>query len=432
MNPEFAGGVAVVVLLALIFLGIPVAFCLVFVGFFGYWAISGFEPAIRMAAMTPYSKLAVYTMTAIPLFMIMGNFAHNSGIATELFDSASKWVGRLPGGIVQATIVLATGLAAVCGSGMSSCAVVAKIAVPQMLRLGVNRPLAFGSVASVGTIAQMIPPSIPMVIYGVIAEQSVGKLLMAGVVPGIITALNYMIMIYIRCRLNPRLVPVQDVQYSWKERFSAAKGFGGVGLLAVAIIGGLYSGVFTPTEAGAVGAFLAFLLFLRKFKWSLFRESVMETVRATSMVMMIVSCALIFGYLISVARIPSIASEYLATLPRWWLLIGVLAFYFILGFFLDMVAAVYITLPIILPAIEAAGFNMIWFGVLIVQEFELALITPPFAINIFVIRGVIPDTTTKEVISGVWPFVWLGLIDMTIFVAFPQISLFLPNLMLGK
>lgn len=428
MSPELIGILAVIFLFLLLLLGIPIAFALGFVSFLGYTAIAGIEPALRIIGAIPYAKVASYTFTVVPLFIIMGHFAYHAGIARDMMQTAQKWVGGFPGGLVQSTIAGATALGAACGSGLASCAVVSKVTIPDMLRVGVNRSLAFGAVASAGTIAQMIPPSILMVIYGIISEQSVGKLLIAGIFPGLLLGVSYMVMVYIRVKRNPTLaLPLKGI--TWKERLISLKGMWGIVVLAIIVMGGIYLGIFTPTEAGAVGAFGAFLIALRRLKWHDFYETLLDTMRTTSMIFLLISCAFVFGYLISISRLVNAGSEFLVTLPPWGLLAGVMVLYIILGFFLDMIAAMFITLPVILPAMNAAGFNLVWFGVLMVLLCEMALITPPYGLNLYVLKGVIPDAKLGEIISGIWPFFAVMIVDLIILIVFPQIALFLPNLM---
>jgi C4-dicarboxylate transporter DctM subunit len=370
----------------------------------------------------------------IPLYIIMGHFTYHAGFVTEVFKAAQAWVGRVHGGVVQATIAGGTVFGAACGSGLASCAILAKITIPEMTRLGVDRKLAYGAVASVGPIAQMIPPSILMVIYGVIAGQSVGKLLIAGIFPGILAGVNFMIMVYIRAKRNPSLAPrVKGI--SWKESFISLKGVWGVGTLAVLMLGGIYTGVFTPTEAGAVGAFGAFVLSLalRRLSWRDLRECLAETSQTVGMVFLIVAGAFMFSIFLSISRLPAHVSDFLVGLemPRLVILLGVLALYIALGFFMDMLAVLFITLPTIIPAILSLGYDPIWFGVLVVHTCEVGLITPPYGLNLFIIKGIVPNSKLSEIIAGVWPFFFVDMITLAMYIAFPQIALFLPERMMG-
>lgn len=432
MDPQLIGWLGIAAVFALLILRVPIAYVLVLVGFLGYTAIRGLDPALRIAAMIPYAKIASYPFSVIPLFIIMGHFAYIAGFANGLFRATQAWFGRVPGGLVQATIAGSAAFGAASGSGLATCAIVSKVAIPQMIELGVNRKLAYGAVAAAGTIAQMIPPSILMVIYGIITETSVAKLLIAGILPGIVAAINYMIMVYIRAKRNPSLAPLAK-GVSWKESFIALKDTWGIAVLAVLVIGGIYSGIFTPTEAGAVGAAGAFILALalKKLKWKDLSEVLVGTSRTTGMVFLIIACAFVLGYFLGISRLPTQVSLFLTELavPRLFILLGIMVMYIILGFFLDMIAAMFLTLPIIMPAIVNLGYDPIWFGVIMVHLCEVALITPPFGLNLFVMKGVLPDANLREIIAGIWPFFLVDMITLAIYIAFPQLSLFLPQMM---
>lgn len=434
MEREVIGWIAIGALFVLLVLRVPVAVALMSIGFVGYWAVAGLDPALRILGVIPYSKVATYSFTVVPLFIIMGHFAYHAGFAADLFRTAQRWVGSMPGGLVQATIVGATGFGAACGSGLASCAIISKLAVPGMIQQRVQRPLAFGAVAAAGTIAQMIPPSILMVIYGIIAEQSIGRLLIAGIVPGVVAGLVYMAMVYIRVKRNPSLAPALP-SVGWAERFGALRGVWGIALLAVIVMGGLYSGAFTPTEAGAIGAFGAFgaAVILRRLGWTDLWASLLDTSRTTATVFFIVAGAFVFGYFLGITRIPTQVSSLITSLaaPPIVILLSVMVFYIVLGTFMDMIAAMFLTLPIILPAMDALGFNLVWFGVLMVHLCEMALITPPFGLNLFIMKSVIPGAEMKEVIQGVGPFIVADLVTLALYIAFPQLALFLPERMLG-
>ena len=432
MAPETIGWIGIGAFLILLFGGIPIGAAMFFIGFLGYWAISGLEPALGTMGIMPYQNIATYSLTVVPLFIVMGHFAYYAGFATDLFSTAQRWIGRISGGIVQATIAGAAAFGAACGSGMASCAIVSKITVPEMLKQGVNREMAFGAVASAGTIAAMIPPSILMIIYGIITATPIGKLLVAGFIPGIIAAVNYMIMVFIRVKRNPGLAPsIRGI--SWKERFSSLRGIWGISLMIVIVLGGIYTGIFTPIEAGGVGALWAFLLalILRRMNWNNLKECLFETVRTTGSILLVIAGAFIFTYFMGISRIPTTTSEFLTALnvPGIVIIIGIMVMYIILGSFMDVVPALFLTLPIIFPTVEALGYSPIWFGVLIVHIVEVGMITPPFGINLFILRGVIPEAKSAEVIRGVIPFIITDIFTLAIYIAFPQVALFLPSMM---
>ncbi|MCF8478613.1 MAG: TRAP transporter large permease, partial [Pseudolabrys sp.] len=304
--------------------------------------------------------------------------------------------------------------------------------IPEMIASGVDKKLAYGVVAAAGPLAQMIPPSVLMIIYAIIAEQPAGKMLIAGIVPGALIVIAYLATIYIRVRLNPSLAPPLP-RVAWPERLKSTRQTWGIAALAVFVIGGIYSGVFTPTEAGAVGATWALFLTIiaRKFTWPVLRESIHETIRTTSMVFLIVIGAFIFGQFLSITRLPTSISSWITGLPvaPVVVIIGIVIFYLILRLFIDMVAAMFITLPIILPAVTQLGYDPIWFGVLVVFLAEIALATPPFGLGLFIINGVVEGSKLSEIAIGVLPFILADFIILAILIAWPSLILFLPNWM---
>lgn len=433
MSPEIIGLIGLGLFFLVLALGVPIGGAMGLIGFVGYLVISGLEPSLKMAAIMPYANVSVYSLSVIPLFITMGHFAYYAGFPTNLFDAAQRWIGRLSGGIVQATIVAAAAFGAASGSMLASCAVISKITIPEMLKQGIDRRLAFGAVAASGTIAGMIPPSIAMVIYGVITETSIGKLLIAGIIPGIVAAINYMILVYIMVKLNPGLAPLTPRRFSWKERFSSVPRVWGFALMVGIVLGGLYTGMFTPTEAGAVGAcgMLLMALAMRRLSRGDLRACLLEATKTTGSIFFILIGAFMFGYFLSICRIPFMVCDFLVTLdaPPMVVLIGILMFYILLGFVMDELAALFLTLPIIFPAVVQLGFDPIWFGVLMAHVQEVGLITPPYGINIFVIKSVIPESKTGEIIRGISWFLLVDMVTLAMYIAFPQLSLFLPSLM---
>ena len=431
--PPTVGWILLAAMIVVLFMGLPVAFGLLVVGVVGYWVLAGANKTFLILGAVPYSEMTSYPLTVVPLFILMGNLAYQAGFAHKLYQTCEKWVGSIPGGLAQATIVGGAAFGAACGSGIASCATLAKICIPPMRKAGVDDRLALGSVAGAGPLAQMIPPSIVMVVYGFITDTSIGKLLIAGIIPGIIAAGIFMVMIYIRCRLNPRLVPLVSERVSWKERVVSLGHSWGIAMMVVIVMGGIYSGIFTPTEAGALGAagtlilgFLSRQLTLRNF-----REAVMDSTKTAAMIFLIIATAFLFSYFMGISRIPSNLSEYIVGLdvPRWVILFGVLVLYIIAGMFIDMLAFAFLTLPIIFPVIKALGYDPIWFGVITTHMFEVALITPPFGLNLFIIRSIVPDKSMREIIEGVSWFIAMDMVILAIYVAFPQVATWLPSLM---
>jgi len=432
MSPEIIGWLSIAGFLALLTTGMPVSVGLFVSAFIGYWAIRGIEPALAILGLIPYEEIAKYSFTVVPLFLIMGHFAFFAGFSKDIFSTARRWFGHLPGGLVQATLAGGAAFGAASGSTLASCAIFSKIAIPEMLNQGIDRKMAVGAVAAAGTLATMIPPSILMVIYGTIAQQSIGKLLIAGILPGLIAATCYMAMIFIRVKLAPNLAPTSE-RFTWKDRFSSLRGIWGIGLLAVIVMGGIYTGVFTPTEAGAVGAFGAFAsaLVLRKISWNSLLECLMQTTKTTGSVFLIIVAAFTFGYFMGITRIPVHTSEFLINIPvpPVIIIVGIMAFYVLLGTFMDMIAALFLTLPIFLPAIVKLGYDPIWFGVMMVFMMEVAQVSPPFGLNLFVIKGVVPEVPMAELFRAALPVLITQIFIMAIYIAFPQVALFLPSLM---
>ena len=424
-------------MLVLLGLGIPIYIVLSALGFIGYWLIEGQARAFAVVALIPYSRLAIYTFSVIPLFIFMGNMVFAAGFGRDLYAACRLWFGRLPGGLAQGTLGACVLFGAVCGSSIASAATFTRIAVPEMLRYGYSPKLATACVAAGGTISQMIPPSIIMVIYGLITQQSIGKLLIAGIIPGFIAAINFMIVVYIWAKLYPQDAPPFKEPWSWRGNLVAVKGLWGVVMIAAIVIGGIYTGVFTPTEAGALGAFVALFVAIsaRRFSWGPFGQALRGSAETTIMIHVILLGAFIYSNFLAITQIPQDIAGFLLGLqvPPIAVLIGIMVMYIVLGCFMDILSALFLTLPIIFPAILALGFDPIWFGVLVVHIVEIAMVTPPFGVNLFVVKGAAgDDVELSEIIRGICPFVAADTITLAIFIAFPELILFLPNLMLGK
>lgn len=436
-EPMTTGWIILVVMILLLLGGLPVSFSLLILGIVGYWMIAGPLRTFSITGIVPYDKVANYTLSVVPLFILMGNLAYGAGFADSLYVTARKWIGHISGSLAQATVVGGAVFAAACGSGLASCATLARVCIPAMRNVGVDTRLAIGTVAATGTIAQMIPPSITMVIYAIITDQSVAKLLIAGIIPGILAAVNYMVLIYVRCKINPGLAPQLQERTGWKERFISLKYSWGVIALAVIVMGGIYTGVFTPTEAGALGASGALVLgvITKNLKWGNLKTALMDSAKTTGTIFLIVSSALLFGYFLGISRIPDAVSSFLSALevPRLVILIGILLMYVVAGFFIDMLPFAFLTLPIIFPTIVKLGYDPLWFGVITVHMFEMGLVTPPFGLNLFIIRGMVSDeqVSMRDVISGVSWFIVVDLITLVMYVAFPCLATWLPNQMWG-
>ena len=433
LEPMTIGWIIMGVMVVLLFGGMPVSFALLVLGIVGYWMIAGPAKTFTITGIVPYDKISNYTLSVIPLFIFMGHLSFHAGFADSLYKTAQKWIGHIPGSLAQATVVGGAAFGAACGSGLASCATLARICIPAMERVGIDRKLALGTVAGAGTIAQMIPPSVLMVLYAIITEQSVAKLLIAGIIPGIVAAANYIIMIYVRCRLNPELAPRIMERVSWKARVFSLKDSWGVALLALIVMGGIYSGVFTPTEAGALGAFgaLSLGLMTRKLNHKSIHEALVDSAKTAGMIFLIIAAAMLFGYFLGISRIPANVSDYIVGLEvhRFVILLGILLMYVVAGFFIDMLAFAFLTLPIVFPVITALEYDPLWFGVITVHMFEVSLITPPFGLNLFILRGMVPGISMRETIQGVMWFFVMDMVTLAMYVAFPQLATWLPSLM---
>lgn len=430
MSAITLGVVAVAGFLLLAMLGLPLGFSFAIVGFVGLALTQGLAPALSLLGEAPYSWTSSYVLCAIPLFVLMGQFAFHSRISGDLYVSANKWLNRLPGGVAIATMLACTGFAACTGSSVASAATMGTIAFPEMERFGYDRRLSTGTIAAGGTLGILIPPSTIFVIYGVMTETSIAALFIAGILPGLMLSVMFCALIFITCKRNPQLGPPGEA-FGWKERFASLAGVWGMLILFLLVIGGLYLGLFAPSEAGTIGAFGAFiLLLLRRMPKSTVLVALKESARATSYMLFILIGAMIFNTFLAVSGVPTAISEWIThlPLPPMGILILILILYIPLGMFIDSLGMILLTIPILFPVISGLGFDPVWFGVLIVLMSELALLSPPVALNVYVVQGV-TKAPFVAVVRGIVPFAVVLLIGIAILVAFPQISLILPGMM---
>jgi tripartite ATP-independent transporter DctM subunit len=367
----------------------------------------------------------------IPLFILMGAFAFNAGLSEDLYRTVYKWLGHLRGGLAMATVGACACFAAICGSSLATAATLGSVALPEMKKYKYDPALATGSIAAGGTIGILIPPSVILVIYGIITELSIGKLFLAGFIPGILEAVFYMITISIITSINPNLGP-RGPKTTLNEKFIALSKTWEVLFLFLLVIGGIYLGVFTPNEAAGVGAFGAFIfgILRKKLKWKNFKESFIDTGKTTGMIFLIILGAMILGYFLSVAKLPSELARFVSELPvnRYVILIMILIVFLLLGCIMDSMAIVLLTVPIFYPLILKLGFDPIWFGILVTRMTEIGLITPPVGLNVYIIKG-ISDVPMGTIFKGITPFLIADLCEVALLIAFPQLSLFLPSLM---
>ncbi|GLQ06787.1 TRAP transporter large permease [Sneathiella chinensis] len=434
MSDLAIGVVGLAVMVALMLLHVPVGVALGLVGALGIFFMLGAGPMWGIITAIPYDFAAHWTLSSVPMFLLMGYVAYHARLTDGLFRTARLWLSALPGGLAIASIGASAGFSAVTGSSLACAAAMGRIAVPEMLRYNYDKGLASGVVAAAGTIGSMIPPSIMLLIFGVFAEVPIGKLFIAGVIPGLLTAFMFSAMVVIRVKRNPELAPDHDLRPTWGERFVALAETWPLMLIIVAVVGGLFLGVFTPTEAGAVGALLSFIVAGLKGALSLdlIRKSVSETLVSTAAIFVIAIGAAILTRFLALSGVPDVLSEIAveAAASPMMILMGIACVYLILGMFLDPIGIMLLTLPIFLPVVEAADINLIWFGILVAKFLEIALITPPVGLNVFVIKGILGDAvSTATIFKGILWFLVADLITMTLLILFPEISLWLPNLM---
>lgn len=430
METLWLGILGVGVLLFLIAIGLHVGFACAVVGFAGLVIVIGWGPAARMMGFLVWGDIATWSLAVIPLFILMGYFAFYAGIASEIYWAARQWTGAIPGGLAMATVFGSAGLAACTGAGTAACAIMGKIAFPEMKKYGYDPKLTTGVIASGATLAILIPPSILLVVYGILTEQSITALLIAGFIPGIVSALIYALLISVLVRLRPGWGP-PITGITWKERVVSLKGVWGFIVTVFIIVGGLYSGVFTPTEAGAVGCAATFCMALarRGVTMSNLSEGLRDTTRTTVMLLTIMMGVFIFARFVAHTGLTSALSEWLVGLQvsRYVIFAGIVVMYALLGCVMLGLAMVTFTIPIVFPAVVALGFDPIWFGIIIVKVVELSQITPPIGVNLYVIKGVAKDIPITEIIRGCAPFMIADLLTITLFVVFPDIVLFLPR-----
>jgi tripartite ATP-independent transporter DctM subunit len=410
---------------------IPIGIVLLFAGALGFSLVRG--PIITMDTIGArlFDIGSGYALSAIPLFLLMGHVAATGGITQDIYRAARAWLGHLKGSVVLATTVAAVGFAACSGSTTSSTAVFGRVAIPEMLRLKVDRKLAAGCVATVGTLAGMIPPSINLIVFGIIARQSVPQLLIAGVIPGLMTAAAFVLMIYIRVSRNPELAPTLP-RADRKERMQSLKGVWSFLALGGLVIGGIYAGIFTPTEAGALGAAGAFVIAMlrRKLSFSTIKEVFLETAKTTSVIFIILVGALIFTSYLAISGGSSAMSEFIVGLDLPMLAIVVLYVILLLalGCIVDPISVMFLTVPIFVPPLVELGAHPIWLGILVAKTLEIGMITPPVGLNAFVLKSVVPSFSLREIFGGIWWFLQVELLTLILLLFFPAIATWLPSL----
>ncbi|MEQ8814467.1 MAG: TRAP transporter large permease [Thalassobaculum sp.] len=420
------------VLLVIMLAGVPIAIAMALVGGAGLVLVLGFDGAMFIVGQTAFDTGLSYSLSVVPLFILMGNLVNRAGLSDELYAACNAWLGHKPGGLALATAVACGGLSAVCGSSLATAATMGKVALPQMRRYRYDDALATGVIAAGGTLGILIPPSVILVLYGVATQTDIGKLFIAGIVPGILGILGYMAAVRVVCWRRPEAGP-RGERLGYRERLRASTGVAGILGLFVLVIGGIYLGVFTATEAAGIGATgaLAIALVRRRLSWRDLLETLSETAATTTMMFMVLIGALIFSNFVNVAGMPGALQALVeaSDLPPMAILGIVLLIYLALGMVLESLSMVLLTVPILAPLMAGLGFDLIWFGILVVVVTEISLITPPVGLNVFVLKTVLPDVPIGTIFRGIVPFLVADLFRLALIALFPAVVLFLPSLM---
>ncbi|MEQ9123967.1 MAG: TRAP transporter large permease subunit [Alphaproteobacteria bacterium] len=436
MDPLWVGVICIVALLVLIALRVPIGVSLGSVSLVGLMFVRSTEAAFGIFGDLPFEFGANWSLSAVPMFLLMGSVAFHSGLTSSLFNAARLWLSGLPGGLAVATNFASAGFAAASGSSLATAAAMGRLAIPEMLRLGYDKALSAGVVAASGTLGALIPPSIAFVLYGWFTETSIGALLIAGILPGLLTAFVYAGMIIIRCMISPELAPRSKVRILWSERWAALIEIWPVPLLVLGVIGGIYSGIATATEAGALGALISILIATAqgRMNWKVFRTSVLEALESTAGIFFVAIGALLLTRLLAFSGVPTVMADLIGewAIDPLLLIVGISIVYLVLGMFLDPLGLMLLTLPVFLPMFEALNLDMIWVGVIVVKYIEIGLLTPPVGLNAYVVKSVVGDTIPLTTIfRGLAWFIAAEAFIMVLLIGFPEISTMLPNYMLN-
>lgn len=429
MSEILVGIFGLAVLLLLFLTGIELAFAMALVGFLGFSYIVSVNAALDLLATDIMDIFSSYGFTVVPLFMLMGQVACNAGIAKRLYNTSYRFLGHIPGGLAMATVGGATAFKAICGSSPATAATFASVAVPEMDRFGYDKRLSTGIVATVGTLGILIPPSGALIIFGIITEQSIGKLFLAGLLPGLMIAFFFLLTIYGWCKINPSLGPAGE-RSTWKERIASLPEFAFVLVIFLIVIGGLMKGYFTPTEAGSFGTFVVLLLsvFKKDINYKKYVQSLIESTRTGCMVLMLIAGSTILGHFLAVTKIPMVTADWVGQLPinRYLIMILITLIYQLGGSFIDDIAFMVLATPIFYPVIIKLGFDPIWFGIIIAVTVMIGVVIPPVAINVFVVKN-ITKVPFSVIYAGVYPFLIGLFVAGALLFLFPQIALFLPS-----
>lgn len=431
MNEVVVGIIAILVLLLLFSTGIEIGFAMALIGFLGFSYLVSVSAALNLMAKDFFDAFSSYGLTVVPLFIFMGQIAFKAGIANRLYDSAHKFMGHIPGGLAMATVAGATIFKAMCGSSPATSATFASVAVPEMDRFGYDKKLSTGIVATVGTLGFLIPPSATLIIIGVITEQSIGKLFMAGLIPGLILAIFFVFIIFGWCKVNPSIGPKSD-RYSWKQRIASLPEFVWPILIFCLVIGGLMRGFFTPTEAGSVGTFavLILTLFRKSLDFKKFVNSISESLRPACMILLLIASSSVLSHFIAMTQIPALTADWVVGLPltRWLIMVMIIFIYLLGGSFVDDLAFMILATPIFYPAAVKLGYDPLWFGIIIGLTVGVGVVIPPVAVCVFVVKN-ITKVPFNVIYKGVYPFLIALVICGLLLFIFPQIATYLPSVL---
>lgn len=426
------GIAGLLLMLILVILGVPIAFSLFFIGIIGLFYLEGIGVSMSQAYVVSWSWSTSLGLVVFPMFILMGQFVASGGIASDLYQVVYRWVGKVPGGVAVATTLACAGFGSISGSSLGTAAVMGSVCVPELKKYKYDTQLYTGCVAASGTIANMIPPSMGLVFFGIFTETSIGKLLIAGIVPGIISALIYAAMILIRCKLNPTLGP-PGPSFPWREKFLVTKKVWPVLLLFLTVIGGIYSGIMTPNEAAGFGAFFSFAIvfLMKRLSRSRFLEALSAAGRQTAFVVAIIVGGVVFGRFLVLTGVTAKIVNLIITLEvnRYLILSLLMVMYIFLGTFFEVYAMQILTLPLVMPVILSFGLSPIWFGVIMIKLIEIALITPPIGVIVMVMKTVVPEVPLSEIFKGCAWFFIMDICTLALLILFPQIVLWLPNTM---
>jgi len=436
MDPTLIGILGIVVMLALFMTRMPVAYVMALVGYIGFSYMRSPIAGLNILSRNIYDSFSSSGLTTIPLFILMGQLAFNSGISQRLYDIAYRFLGNTRGGLAMTTVSACTAFGAVCGSSSATAATMATVGIPEMKRYNYGNELATGSVASGGGLGMIMPPSVVLIIYGVLTEESIGALFVAGILPAILITILFIAAIYIQCRMAPNQGPPGE-KFTWKEKIKSLSGAIDTMAVFVLVIGGIFLGLFTPTEAAAVGVagVLVVSLIRRRLTWQGFTKALRETLRTSCMVMFLIAGAAVFGKFLAVTRIPFDIASWIGGLnmPDFLVMTAIILVYLIGGCIMDAMALIMLTIPIFFPVVTALGYDPIWFGVIVVLVTQMGIITPPVGINVYIVYGIAYDAlegvTLEAIFKGILPFLLAILVGIALLTIFPQIILVLPNLM---